>query len=349
MSLDCARRGEPIWRRLAAANLALVVLAGGGCHLFKPSEDVSLQGVVEFEESLLSFEIPGRISTIHAARGQWVEAGDAIAELDPTLERIARDGFEARLRAARARLALLASGPRNQELATARAGLDAATAAEAAAKRELKLAEALQAERIGSLAQVDRMRDRLAVAVADRVTATERLALAEEGSRTPELQAAQAEVDLAASQLRLSEARLARHVLRAPAAGEIADLAIAEGEVVGAGRTIARLVDWRLPYVDVFVPQHRMTGIKLGQSAQVNIDAQPSPFSANVSHISPRTEFTPRYLFSAYERFNLVVRVRLSVQDPERALVAGVPAFANWGGPSEGLPAETPSFAGLLE
>jgi hypothetical protein len=47
-----------------------------------------------------------------------------------------------------------------------------------------------------------------------------------------------------------------------------------------------------------------------------------------VEHISRTTEFTPRYLFSERERPNLVIRVRLRIEDPERRLHAGVPAFA---------------------
>ena len=42
----------------------------------------------------------------------------------------------------------------------------------------------------------------------------------------------------------------------------------------------------------------------------------------------PETEFTPKFLFSPRERPNLVVRVRVRVDDPERRLHAGVPAFA---------------------
>jgi len=39
-------------------------------------------------------------------------------------------------------------------------------------------------------------------------------------------------------------------------------------------------------------------------------------------------EFTPRFLFSEKERPNLVVRVRIALEDPAEKLHAGVPAFA---------------------
>jgi hypothetical protein len=47
-----------------------------------------------------------------------------------------------------------------------------------------------------------------------------------------------------------------------------------------------------------------------------------------VESVSPDTEFTPKFLFSDRERPHLVVRVRVRVEDPQRRLHSGVPAFA---------------------
>ena len=47
-----------------------------------------------------------------------------------------------------------------------------------------------------------------------------------------------------------------------------------------------------------------------------------------VEYVAQRTEFTPRFLFSEQERPNLVVRVRVRVDDDQERLHAGVPAFA---------------------
>jgi hypothetical protein len=48
--------------------------------------------------------------------------------------------------------------------------------------------------------------------------------------------------------------------------------------------------------------------------------------------VFPRTEFTPRYLFSEGERENLVLRVRVRIEDPKRELHGGVPAFVTLAG-----------------
>ena len=45
--------------------------------------------------------------------------------------------------------------------------------------------------------------------------------------------------------------------------------------------------------------------------------------AARIEHVFPNTEFTPRFLFSESERPNLVVRVRVRIDDPRRELHAG--------------------------
>jgi hypothetical protein len=53
--------------------------------------------------------------------------------------------------------------------------------------------------------------------------------------------------------------------------------------------------------------------------------------AGTVEHVSRRTEFTPRYIFSREERANLVVRVRVRIDDGKRTLHPGTPAFVRIG------------------
>ena len=95
------------------------------------------------------------------------------------------------------------------------------------------------------------------------------------------------------------------------------------------GTPIATVGETRRPYLDVFVPQADLGGIQVGARAQVRVDALPDDrFQGTVEMIGRTLEFTPRFLFSDKERPNLVVRVRIDLQDPKERLHAGVPAFA---------------------
>ena len=59
----------------------------------------------------------------------------------------------------------------------------------------------------------------------------------------------------------------------------------------------------------------------------VRVDSVAESFAGRVEHISPTTEFSPRYIFSERERPSLVVRVRVRIDDPKHQLHRGVPAF----------------------
>jgi HlyD family secretion protein len=103
------------------------------------------------------------------------------------------------------------------------------------------------------------------------------------------------------------------------------------GEMVAPGAPAVTLADLSHPYVDVFVPEARMPEVRMNQAVSVKVDGMNKSLPGKVEHVYTRTEFTPRYLFSATERPNLEVRVRVRIDDAEKALHAGVPAFVTPG------------------
>jgi multidrug resistance efflux pump len=110
--------------------------------------------------------------------------------------------------------------------------------------------------------------------------------------------------------------------------GAILDTHAEPGEILGAGGAVATLGAIDRPYVDLFVAEGDVAEARVGQRAEVHVDSLPDRvFSGAVEDVGQRTEFTPRYLFSPKERPNLVVRVRVDLQDPEHRLRAGLPAM----------------------
>ena len=94
----------------------------------------------------------------------------------------------------------------------------------------------------------------------------------------------------------------------------------------------ATVADAAHPYVEVFVPQAGLAAVTLGGAVTLRVDGDRAAYPGRVEFIGRRMEYTPRFLFSERERPNLVVRVRVRVQDPEHQLRAGVPAFVRWRG-----------------
>ncbi len=309
---------------LAMAGVALLSCASCAPRTTTPD---GYQGVVEYEERVVSFEVAGKIDKLGVTRGDVVKPGDLLAHVDDTLERLARDAREDELNVARADLDLVQAGSRREDVAAVAAQVRGAQATEALLVKALERARSLQASGSVSQAELDRASAELDRATYERKALEQRLALLQHGARREEVERAKARAEAAASALGLADARLALFAPKAAHPGVVLDTHVEPGELAAPGMPIATIADIAHPYVEVFVPQADLTGIRVGAKAQVRTDSNPAPIGGVVEHVAQRTEFTPRFLFSERERANLVIRVRVRVEDPNGALHAGTPAF----------------------
>jgi HlyD family secretion protein len=90
---------------------------------------------------------------------------------------------------------------------------------------------------------------------------------------------------------------------------------------------VVSVVDTRRPYADVFVPIADAPHIRIGDVAHLRVEGLDAAARGVVELVYPEAEFTPRFVFSPRERPNLVIRVRVRVDDPDGRLHAGLPAY----------------------
>jgi HlyD family secretion protein len=315
-------------RKRSAAHIVMIAaaLVTSTC-VPRAAVPPGFQGIVELDQAVIAFEVSGRVQDVPVHRGDVVKDGDVLARLDDTLTKLTNDARIDDANSARADLALLVSGSRREDIAALANDVRAARASEDLATKNAERTHALTAS--GSLPQadLDRAQSDLDRAHFQRQSLGQRLASLERGARPEEITRAKARVAASLSAVSLEEELLARHVLRATREGEVLDVTVKVGELATVGTPALTLADALHPYVDVFVPQGNLDGVRVGGRAEVRVDATTQRFSATVEWISPKTEFTPRFLFSEQERPYLVVRVRVRVDDPGRRLHAGVPAF----------------------
>jgi HlyD family secretion protein len=309
----------------ASALLASALAAG--CSR-PPPLPAGYQGIVEYDDRVLAFEVPGRVASVPVIRGDMVKAGQVLAQLDDTLQKLTVESREKDQAAAEADLALLLAGTRKEDVASAADEVHAAAASEDLAHKSADRVRALFAQGALPQADVDKANDDLEHSAAERRSLEQRLQAMRRGSRPEEIARSRARVDQARSVLALEQERLARYTLRAGTPGEVTDVSVKAGEMASVGTTAVTLADTTHPYADVFVPQGELASIRAGARATVRVDASSAPFDASVEYVAPETEFTPKFLFSPRERPNLVVRVRVRIDDPGRRLHSGVPAFA---------------------
>jgi HlyD family secretion protein len=285
--------------------------------------------VIEHDDRVIGFELPGRVLEVSVERGAHIDKDAKLARLDDALELPQRDLRAADVATAEAQLRLLQAGARREDLSAAEAEVAAIAAQEQETSSQLRRESSLYAAGAAPQSKVDDLTAQLK-ALGERKRALEQRHKAlRAGARTDEVSAAQARADAARAALALTEARIARYALVSPAAGTIVDVHVKAGEMVAAGSPAITLADLDHPFVDVFVPEGRMQGIAVGARAEVRVDGVDKPLAGTIEHVFPRTEFTPRFLFSEGERPNLVIRTRVRIEDPKHVLHEGVPAFVN--------------------
>jgi HlyD family secretion protein len=312
------------------AVAGILCLVSAGCQRLAGPPERGYQGIVELDEWVLGFELGGRVSSVGTARGAVVDEGQRLAALDATLESTAHSARESDAKAARAQLALLKAGSRSEDVRSMEAQIRAARATEELLVKSLAREKELRARSASTDAAVEDLQGRLDRAIGERQSLDQRLAGLRRGSRAEEVNVAEARAGSADQAVKLEEERISRHELVAPAKGVVLEVHVKAGEVVAAGAPVVTVGDPRHPFADVFVPEGKLGGLAVGARAEVRVDGEPAALPGTIETLGRRTEFTPRFLFSDRERPNLVVRVRVRIEDPGERLHAGVPAFVEF-------------------
>jgi HlyD family secretion protein len=307
---------------VAALGLFLTACSNAAANAPEP-----LQGVLEYEDRILGLEVGGRVASVEVRRGDRLEAGAVLIRLDDTLERPLRDARAAELEIARAQLRLLEAGSRPEEVRGAVVELEAVKQQLVVAERQRVRQASLVEGGAAPASVLDTLEGEISSLEGRKQVIEQRLRVLRHGARAEELEAAEGRVAAAAAALATVEARLTRYVLATPDAGDVVDLHVERGEIASPGAAAVTIADLDHPYVDVFVPQSRMSQVRVGLGARVHVDGVDRALGGHVEHVFPTSEFTPRFLFSESERPNIVLRVRVRIDDPDHVLHAGIPAF----------------------
>mgnify|MGYP001395827275 CR=1 FL=1 len=311
-------------------SAGLLLLVALGCEATRSSAPDGFQGIVEYEERTLAFDVAGRIVSLTVDEGDTLAPDDVVAKLDDKLVRVAREVDAARAEAAKSRVALLEAGSRPEDIKALKAAVKAAKSNEKLAEKTLGREQSLASQGIGRTSDLDAASTAMSTATAQRQELEQQLTRARRGARPEEVDIAEADARVAEAGVRAADEQIARHVLYSRHPGFVLEVHYEEDEFVMPGAPIVTMAEVTRPYVDVFVPQGDPDMPAYGDAASIRTDADDEPLVGTVAYIGRHTEFTPKFLFSDRERPNLVLRVRVEVEDPEQTLRAGVPAFATF-------------------
>lgn len=320
---------------LLIALIVLTILAAAGYawwrldHAGRRAEAaaLALYGNVEVRQADLAFGVDGPIAQMLVDEGDRVEAGQPLAILEQDAFVHAEANADAMLQSAEARLSELLAGSRPQEIEQARANVAAAEAALENAQLNLRRAEELARREIAAQQVLDtaRLTHRTAEATLRQMRAE--LALRLEGPRAEEITQQRAEVAARRANLALQRYRLMRSTLKAPNAGVILTRIREAGAVVTANAPVFTLSVIDPVWVRAYVDEPNLGRVVPGASAQITTDAMPGKvYRGQIGYVSPTAEFTPKSVEAPNLRTALVYRIRIIVQNPDRALRQGMPA-----------------------
>lgn len=126
------------------------------------------------------------------------------------------------------------------------------------------------------------------------------------------IRAASAEVEAAKALAAQGEADVNELVIQAPFDGVVVTRAVEPGQVVGPGQTLVTVVDPKTLYLRAFVPESLIGRVRVGQTAEVYLDAAPDrALAAEVIRIDPQAMFTPENTYFRDDRVRQVVGVKI--------------------------------------
>ena len=325
----------------AGVLVAIMLAAVWACRGSRSNGPPRASGYVEANEVRVAPEIGGRVVALQVAEGDRIGEGTVVARLDASEVEITLRRVQAERDQAVAQLKLLQAGARAEDIRQARAQAEAAQADVKAAEAELQAADAdlrrfdaLLASNAGSRKQRDDAATRRDVAASHVAAAREKAQAAAEGvarlragARIEEIAAAKARIAAIDAQIAGVEKNIADMVVRSPLSGTVTSKLIDAGEMVAPRTPIVVVMDLDHAWANVYVDEPIVPRLRLGQKATLVTDAG-QRLDGTITFISPRAEFTPRNVQTADERSKLVYRIKVTVDNREGILKAGMPVEA---------------------
>ncbi|HEV3140388.1 MAG TPA: efflux RND transporter periplasmic adaptor subunit [Vicinamibacterales bacterium] len=330
-----ARRTRPL--------IALAALCAAACAR-PPQPDA--YGNVEATEVIVSAEAGGRIASLSANEGDTLAADAVVGAIEATELALARDQQSAQRDATASRVEEVSRQIRalQAQRAAAEALQDAAKAQGRAletertiAQRNYERTQRLYAQQAATSQQLDQAEREFRV-LGDRIQAQNdqigaqgrqiAAAGAQIAATEAQRQAATQQVASADAQVAQASERLRKSEIRNPRAGTVLVAYAKPGEVVQPGQPLYKIASLDVVDVRAYVTEPQLSTVKVGQQAQVTIDAGAGrqTLTGTVSWTSAQAEFTPTPIQTRDARADLVYAIKIRVANANGVLKIGMPA-----------------------
>jgi multidrug resistance efflux pump len=309
----------------------LLAIAGGAAwwwFVYRPqhqdAQQLVLSGSIEANTVQVGSLLGGRVATVHVREGDVVHAGQPLVTFETDLRDLEIAQQRALVTQARAELAKVRRGPREEELRQAQINWQSA-------ETDRKRYEVLL--RSGAISQRD-----YDVTQVKAATAHETLLAAQRGGRLEDVAAAEAALAQAEEHLAFLERQHRELAVIAPATGVVETFDLRPGDLAAANQPVATLLEPDQIWVRVYVPETQLGRVKVGQPAAVRVDTFPHrSFPGRVVEIRTQGEYTPRNIQTLDQRSDQVFGVKVAI-DPAPELKPGMAAIVDLAEPGQAGP-----------
>ena len=300
-------------------------------YLSRPSPLI-IQGEADSTRIDIAARVDGRLAKMLVKRGDNVTGGQELLDIDSPELLAKLDEAKAGEQLAEAQLARIHAGTRAESVATRKAEVDSTSANVTLAQNNYERAASLAATQVGSQQKLDEATDSLRVA--QRSYDQARLAYQEAvaGFTPEEVRMAEAKVTQADASVKTLQSLVDQLVVTAPAATQVYEINIEQGEVVVPGVPLLSLVDLNDIWLRFDLREDLIKNLKLGDRITVRIPALGDrQVTAEVKLIAVKGEYASWRATRATGDFDLrtfAVRAYPVEKIPE--LRPGMSAYANW-------------------
>lgn len=288
---------------------------------------LTLYGNVDIREVQPAFNDTGTIDKVLVQEGAAVKRGELIATLDDRRYAAALAQAAGQMRSQQQGLAKLLAGSRPEEIAQAKATMEALRSTAENDGVNYRRAEMLARNGAATARQRDDAKAAFAAATQQYEAARQAYALAVAGPRQEDIAAARAAYEAAQAAVALARRELADTRLYAPSDGIVENRILEPGDIASPTTPVYTIALMSPLWVRAYVGETDIGKIALGMPAEVTTDSFPGQiYRGWIGFISPTAEFTPKTVETPELRTALVYQLRVFVCDARGQLRLGMPA-----------------------